>query len=127
MFCDNSSRTEGAVVIRTLFHVTRDIKKFQESFADHHSSTYVRRGVGVEGRIMDDKGSILNVDGPSVLRVVCGPPELERKFEIVLLAESARTELKSSANESERADLPIPVLLTPFRLHVGPVVDHDHL
>ena len=51
---------------------------------------------------MDDKGSILNVDGPSVLKIELHVPrqELERKFEIVLLVENARMELKSSAKES---------------------------
>jgi hypothetical protein len=51
---------------------------------------------------MDDKGSILDVDGPSVLKIELHVPrqELERKFEIVLFVESARMELKSSANES---------------------------
>jgi hypothetical protein len=51
---------------------------------------------------MDDKSSILNVDGPSVLKIELHVPrrELERKFEIVLLVESARMELKSSENES---------------------------
>jgi hypothetical protein len=51
---------------------------------------------------MDDKCSIRNVDCPSVLKKELRVPrqELERKFEIVLLAENARVELKSSANES---------------------------
>ena len=51
---------------------------------------------------MDDKSSILNVDGPSVLKIELHVPrrELERKFEIVLFAENARMELKSSAKES---------------------------
>ena len=51
---------------------------------------------------MDDKGSILNVDGPSKLKKELHVPrrELERKFEIVLFTESARMEWKSSANES---------------------------
>ena len=46
---------------------------------------------------MDDKGSICKyIDGPSVLKKELHVPrqELERKFEIVLLTESARTELK---------------------------------
>ena len=45
---------------------------------------------------MNDKGSILNVDGPSVLKIELHVPrpELERKFEIVLFAENARMELK---------------------------------
>jgi hypothetical protein len=34
---------------------------------------------------------------------------IERKFEIVLLAESSQKEPKGGANESERTDLPIPV------------------
>jgi hypothetical protein len=51
---------------------------------------------------MDDKGPIPNVDGPSMLKIELHVPrrELERKFEIVLLAENARLELKNSANES---------------------------
>ena len=51
---------------------------------------------------MDDKRSILNVDGPSKLKIKLHVPrrELERKFEIVLLTETARVELKSSAKES---------------------------
>ena len=50
---------------------------------------------------MDDKSSILNVDGPSVLKIELHVPrrELERKFEIVLFAENARMELKSSVVE----------------------------
>jgi hypothetical protein len=32
--------------------------------------------------------------------------ELERKFEIVLLAENGRMEIKSSENKSKRSDLP---------------------
>jgi hypothetical protein len=37
---------------------------------------------------MDDKGSIHNADGPSVLKIELHVPrqELERKFEIVLFA-----------------------------------------
>jgi hypothetical protein len=51
---------------------------------------------------MDDKSSIRNVDGPSFLKIELHVPrrELERKLEIVLLGESARIELKSSADES---------------------------
>ena len=49
-------------------------KKVQERSADHHSSTYRSGGVGVEGRVMDDKSSILNVDGSSFLKVGCGAP-----------------------------------------------------
>ena len=51
---------------------------------------------------MDDKGSILNVDGPSFLKIELHVPrrELERKFEKVLFVENARLELKSSAKES---------------------------
>jgi hypothetical protein len=52
---------------------------------------------------MDDKCYILNVDGPSVLKIELHVPhrrELERKFEIVLFVENARMALKSSANES---------------------------
>jgi hypothetical protein len=41
--------------------------------------------------------------------VACPRRELERKFEIVLLAENARMELKSLANESCGADLHFPV------------------
>jgi hypothetical protein len=52
----------------------RDIEKFQERSAEHHASTYGISAVGVEGRVMDDKSSIFNVDGSSALEVVCGPP-----------------------------------------------------
>jgi hypothetical protein len=62
----------------------QDIENFQERPADHHSSTYLMRCVGVEGRIMDDKSSIINSDCPSELKVECGPPEIgaeiSRKF-----------------------------------------------
>ena len=51
-----------------------DIEKFQERSADHHSSTYSASGVGVEGRVMDDKSSVLNVDCPSELKVGCPAP-----------------------------------------------------
>jgi hypothetical protein len=44
--------------------------------------------------------------------------ELERKFEIILLEENARMELKSSAKENVKADLPIPVCLNPIRAAV---------
>ena len=66
------------------------MEKFQERSADHHSSTYPVSGVGVEGRVMDDKSSILNVDGASVLEVVCGAPghgRKFRKFQLVLFPE----------------------------------------
>jgi hypothetical protein len=64
-----------------MFHVARrDIVFFQERSADHHLSTYVTRAVGVEGRIMDDNSSILNVDCSSALEVACGPPEIGAKF-----------------------------------------------
>ena len=56
------------------------MEKFQERSADHHSSTYVCSGVGVEGRVMDDKSSILNEDGSSPLEVVCGAPGQGGKF-----------------------------------------------
>jgi hypothetical protein len=51
---------------------------------------------------MNDKGPTINVDAPSELKIELHAPrrEMERKFEIVLLAESARMEPKSSANES---------------------------
>ena len=55
---------------------------------------------------MDDKGSMHNVtrdvDGPSELKIELHVPrrELERNFEIVLLAENARVGMKSSAHES---------------------------
>jgi hypothetical protein len=51
---------------------------------------------------MDDKGCILDVDGPSVLRIELHVPrrEFEQIFEIVFLTGSARTELKSSTKES---------------------------
>jgi hypothetical protein len=51
---------------------------------------------------MDDKGSTRNVDGPSILKIELHVPrqELERKFEIVLLAENARMEWENNANES---------------------------
>ena len=58
-------------------------KKNQERSADHHSSTYPVRGVGVEGRIMDDKSSILNVDCSSVLQVACGAPGTWKKVQEV--------------------------------------------
>jgi hypothetical protein len=44
-----------------------DIEKIQGASADHHLSTYHASGVGRKGRIMDDKISILDVDGPSTL------------------------------------------------------------
>jgi hypothetical protein len=63
-------------------------KKVQERSADQHSFTYVISGVGVEGRVMDDKSSIINVDGASVLEsCMWGPPDIERKFELVLFPE----------------------------------------
>jgi hypothetical protein len=51
---------------------------------------------------MDDKGSTINVDGPSELKIELRVPrqELEQKCEIVLLAENAWIVLKSGANES---------------------------
>jgi hypothetical protein len=52
----------------------RTWRKVQERSADHHSSTYGISAVGVEGRVMDDKSSIQNVDGSSVLQVACGAP-----------------------------------------------------
>jgi hypothetical protein len=42
-------------------------KTNQETSRDHHSSTYVIRGVRVEGRIMDDQSSINNADGSTNL------------------------------------------------------------
>ena len=48
------------------------MEKFQENSADHHSSTYVRRGVDVEGRITNDKSSITNEDCPSTLTTYSG-------------------------------------------------------
>jgi hypothetical protein len=52
----------------------RTWKNNQERSADQHSFTYIASGVGVEGRVMDDKSSILYVDGSSPLEVVCGAP-----------------------------------------------------
>jgi hypothetical protein len=57
----------------------RHSEKSQERSGDHHSSTYVVSGVGVKGRIMDDKSSTFNGDCPSVLKVVCGPPRIGAK------------------------------------------------
>jgi hypothetical protein len=83
-----------------LYVPRQEIEKFQELSADHHSSTYPGNDVGVEGRIIDNKSSIINVDGSTVLKVACARQELERKFQIVLFAGIARMELKSSAKES---------------------------
>jgi hypothetical protein len=62
----------------------QDIEKFQDTSADYHSSTYPESGVGVKGRIMDvcmdDKSSIINVDCPSVLKVVCPTPGIGTKI-----------------------------------------------
>jgi hypothetical protein len=66
------------------------MEKNQERSADDHSSTYVISGVGVEGRVMDDKSSIPNEDGSSPLEVVCGAPghgRKFRKFQLVLFPE----------------------------------------
>jgi hypothetical protein len=61
-------------------------RKVQESSGDHHSFAYPASLVGVEGRIMDDKSSIQNVDCASVLQVACGAPGIgaRRKFRNVL-------------------------------------------
>jgi hypothetical protein len=48
---------------------TWSTKKVQERSADQHSSAYHVSGVGVEGRVMDDKSSIMNVDGSSGLKI----------------------------------------------------------
>jgi hypothetical protein len=58
--------------------------------------------------------STLRVNG-STLEVACPRRELERKFEIFLLAENAWMDPKSSANQSQRVDLQVPVYLIPFR------------
>jgi hypothetical protein len=44
-------------------------KKVQGTSETRFCTTYSASAVGVEGRIMDDKGSILNGDGPSNLEV----------------------------------------------------------
>ena len=72
---------DGPSVLKIELHVPRrDIEKNQERSGDHHSSNYPVRSVGVEGRIMDDKSSILNVDCPSVLKVACPPPGIGAKI-----------------------------------------------
>ena len=77
---------DGPSVLKIELHVTRrDIEKIQETSADHHSSTYLESAVGIEGRIMNDKSSIIDVDCPSILKVACPPPEFKRKLEILLL------------------------------------------
>jgi hypothetical protein len=60
----------------------QDIEKFQERSAEHHASTYGISAVGVEGRVMDDKSFILNVDGSSDLEVVWGPGTWKKVQEI---------------------------------------------
>jgi hypothetical protein len=67
-------------------HVARrDIEKIQETSADHLLSAYRTSGVGRKGRIMDDKIPILNVDGPSILKVPCGAPGHRGNFRKFLL------------------------------------------
>ena len=80
------------------------MEKNQECSADHHSFTYIKNSeVGDERRTMNDKSSILNVDGSSPLEVVCGAPEHGgkfRKFQLVGFQNNTRIGPKSSANES---------------------------
>jgi hypothetical protein len=76
---------DGPCELKIELHVPRrDIENFHESSADHHSSTYLASAVGVEDRITDDKCSFINVDCPSVLKVVCGAPRHGRKFRGIL-------------------------------------------
>jgi hypothetical protein len=63
---------------------------------------------------MDRKGSIRNVDGPSVLIELHVPRrELERNFETVLFwgAENARVELKSCAMKANAKTYPLHQVL----------------
>jgi hypothetical protein len=71
------------------------MEKNQKRPADQHSFTYVISGVGVESRVMDDKSSILNVDGASELEsCMWAPRELEQK--------SQRTVEESNVQHSRR-------------------------
>jgi hypothetical protein len=78
----------------------RTWKKFQESSRDYHSCTYHVGSVALECAVIDrHNGTTLSMDS-AALDVACPRRELERKFEIVLLAETARVELQSCANTS---------------------------
>jgi hypothetical protein len=70
---------------------------------------YKARTVGLKCAVMDlHLGTIFSINS-SALEVAVVRREFERKFEIVLLAENARMELKRSAKESRKANLPFPV------------------
>jgi hypothetical protein len=73
-------------------------------------------GVAFKRAVVDLHSALTSING-SALKVVCPPPEVERKFEIVFLAENARIEPKSSTNESYETDLPAaPSLCTKFEI-----------
>jgi hypothetical protein len=110
-------------------------KKVQESSRTNLElpGTYIAGSVALEGAVINLEVAILNINSSTIggsvalegaamdlyigtigknstaLEVACPPPGIRVKFEIVLLAEYARMELKISANESGGADLPSPI------------------
>jgi hypothetical protein len=57
----------------------RDIEKFQEGPADHHSSTYIDHAVGDEYGVMDLHIGTISINS-SALEVVCSPPGIGAKI-----------------------------------------------
>ena len=60
---------------------------------------------------MDDKSSITKVDCPAVLKVVCGPPDIERKVQeisdIYIDRHSSTYPISGVALENDSVDLDI--------------------
>ena len=65
-------------------------------------TTYAGGSAALECAVVDLHGALRNINS-AALEVACPPPELERKCEIVLLAENAWMELKSSTSKSANA------------------------
>jgi hypothetical protein len=79
----------------------------QKSSVDHHSPAYHASTVALKTGVDLDIGNACK--NSAALKLDVRRQELEQIFELVLLEENARMELKSSAKESPRADLLIPV------------------
>ena len=74
-------------------------RKVREISLNSFGGTYFEGSVAFKRAVVDLNSASISING-STLEVACPPPGIGAKFEIVLLAESALIETKSSANES---------------------------
>ena len=133
-FCTNYhgnwNRIEEAATIQQLFHVGRRELEHEESSGNcldgHRKLTGVHywRQSWYHGSLIVDTKLVSQIRRQKLPLHTKSSMwrrrrELERKFEIVLFAESARMELKSSVNESYHLPKPVASIFVVIRAEHG--------